>query len=67
MLNAADSIKIAEKQLGHFWDPKDAPDAPPRNYFVPNFGLDSDINASLKNLHEGESKFGKMATPEITW
>ena len=67
MQNSRDSIKLAENQLGHFWDPKDAPSAPPRNYFVPNFGLDSDVRTTLKNLNDNEAKYGKMATPEITW
>jgi hypothetical protein len=30
---------------------------PPRNYFVPNFGLDHDILASQKNTKDAESKF----------
>ena len=65
--NSLEDIKLAEKQLGHFWVPKDKPDDPPRNYFVPNFGYDSDIAASLKNLNDSEAKYGKMKTPEITW
>ena len=67
MLNSFDSIKLAENKLGHFWNPKDAPDPPPRNYFVPHFGIDSDIGTSLKNLNDNEAKYGPMATPEITW
>ena len=67
MLNTFESTKLAEHQLGHFWAPKDAADPPPRNYFVPNFGIDSDIRTSLKNLNENEAKYGPMSTPEITW
>ena len=66
--NSIGSAHQAEVQLGHNWDvlaPK--PADPDRNYFVPNFGIDHDIVDSLKHLNEGESKFGKMKTPEVTW
>jgi hypothetical protein len=67
MKNSAESIGLAEKQLGHFWDPKDDPAPPKRNYFVPNFGMDEDVKSTITHLKTYEAKFGKMETPEITW
>lgn len=34
------SLNWAEKELGHKWDYKKGPDGPPKDYFVPNFGVD---------------------------
>ena len=31
----------------------------PRNYFVPNFGVDSDIKATKKSIKEAESSTGQ--------
>jgi hypothetical protein len=36
----------------------DPPTPPPRNYFVPNFGVDSDIADTTSNLAEAESEEG---------
>jgi hypothetical protein len=38
-----DSLDWAEKHLGHKWnwvDPRSGPKAPPKDYAVPNFGVD---------------------------
>jgi len=32
--------KIASKIVGHDWKWEKAPDGPPKNYFVPDFGVD---------------------------
>ena len=54
--------------LDHKWDVlAAAPGDPPRNYFVPNFGIDNDVRDSLKHLKDGEAKFGAMSTPEVVW
>ena len=42
------------------FDAKKAPSIP-RNYFVPNFGVDRDIISSLDNLETEEVKLGKWS------
>lgn len=37
-----------------------APVPPPRNYFVPNFGVDSDIADTTQNLAEAETQEGHV-------
>ena len=45
----------------------DAPTPPPRNYFVPNFGVDSDIADTTSNIAEAESEEGHtMQVEEAT-
>ena len=54
--------------LDHKWDVlAPAADPPPRDYFVPHFGVDEDVKTSLANLASGEAKFGKMSKPAVTW
>lgn len=68
VLNSEGSAAQAEKALNHNWDVlAPAPDPPKRNYFVPQFGVDQDIKDSMKALKDGETRFGSMSTPEITW
>ena len=44
------------------WNIKLKPDPePPRNYPVPNFGMDGDIKTSLKNLNDQENIHGPMS------
>lgn len=47
-----------EKKYGKWDYPKAAADPPPTDYFVPHFGYDSDIVASLKNLKDEEKLHG---------
>lgn len=51
-----------EAKYHHHWDPvankKNAPKPYPTDYHVANFGMDKDINASLKNLKDAESVHG---------
>merc|ERR1719327_964919 len=45
------NAKDAEDKLGHFWDVlAPEPDPPKRNYFVPHFGRDSEINDSYESI-----------------
>jgi hypothetical protein len=45
----------------------DAPVAPPRNYFIPNFGVDTDIKDTESNLAEAETQEGhKMQVDEAS-
>ena len=49
------------------WKPtlkKDLPDPHPTNYYVPNFGLDTNIKASLANLKNMEKKYGTWNLPK---
>lgn len=39
-------------------------DPHPMNYYVPNFGVDHDIQASLKNLKDQEKKHGEWKIPK---
>jgi len=52
------SAGIAEKQYNHYNWPADEPDPPKRDYFVPNWGIDTDINDSVKNLADAEKSQG---------
>jgi hypothetical protein len=36
----------------------DKPKAPPRDYFVPNFGVDHDIKMTDLNIGEAEAQHG---------
>jgi hypothetical protein len=58
MINTKVSAGIAEKQYNHYNWPADDPDPPKRNYFVPNWGIDTDINDSVKNLADAEKSQG---------
>ena len=49
------SAGIAEKQYNHYKWPAEPADPPKRDYFVPNWGIDSDINDSVKNLKDAEA------------
>jgi len=40
-------------------DPKSLPPPPPRDYFVPNFGMDHEIKTSISDLNEAEHTNGK--------
>jgi hypothetical protein len=40
--------------MGHFWAPSDPPKDPPRDYFVPNFGTDSDVATTLAHADSAE-------------
>jgi hypothetical protein len=37
----------------------DKPKSPPRNYFVPNFGVDKDIKLTELNIAEAEAQHGR--------
>jgi hypothetical protein len=43
---------------------KDLPKPPPKNYFVPDFGLEEDIVTSLGNLKHMEKKYGQWNLPK---
>ena len=60
--NSLEDIKLAEKQLGHFWVPKDKPDDPPRNYFVPHFGADNDMIETKRSIATAEAQEGHQWT-----
>jgi len=53
--------------LGHVWNWKKAGAPPKRDYTVPNFGLDHDINDSLHHLNENERQYGKWDLPKSDW
>jgi len=56
-----DHAKKSEQALSHEWKIKpdsEKPKDPPRNYFVPNFGMDRDIADSLKHTAQAENKLG---------
>ena len=67
VIETADSIALAERQLNTKWDAKlkkDMPDAHPINYFVPNFGLDaseSGVEDSRASIKQAERQLG------VTW
>ena len=52
MIGGTDAIRVEREPL-LTWEPS-PPKTHPINYFVPNFGADSDINASKKNLADAE-------------
>ena len=39
-------------------------DKHPKDYFVPNFGVDHEIKASLKNTKDAEAKLGTWTIPK---
>ena len=39
-------------------------DKHPKDYFVPNFGQDHEIKASLKNTKDAEGKLGTWTIPK---
>merc|ERR1711998_496322 len=47
-------------KLGHVLDTSGPPDDPPRSYFVPHFGEDTDIKSAKKNIADAEAKFGHV-------
>ena len=61
------NIKDAEQKLGHELDTSDPPADPKRGYFVPNFGVDTDIKSSLSNLSNQEKLYGNWNLPESEW
>lgn len=49
------SVADVEKQFGHFWAPPAAPPpSHPTDYFVPNFGVDSDVKSTLAHADKAE-------------
>ena len=50
-------LDLAEKNLGHKWNWSKAGKSHDKDYFVPNFGRDADINDSIDNLNEMQNKF----------
>jgi hypothetical protein len=52
-----------KKKLNASFENKKAP-VNPRDYFVPNFGIDRDITDSLSNLKKQEKKHGKWTLPK---
>merc|ERR1719375_927263 len=53
-------VADAEAKLGHVLDASGPPDPPPRDYFVPHFGEDTDIKSTKKNVADAEAKFGHV-------
>ena len=65
MINTKVSTDIAEKQYNHYNWPADDPAPIKRDYFVPNWGIDSDITDSVKNLADAEKTQGHtLAIPK---
>lgn len=63
---------MAEKIVGHKWeyiDPKRLPGPPDRDYFVPNFGADPDIQTTLQEVEKAEKDLNhKWIVPDKkTW
>lgn len=54
VVNSADDIAWAERQLGHKWTPKDDPPPPDRDYFVPHFGADAEVKDVDQAIAAGE-------------
>jgi hypothetical protein len=53
--------------LDHKWIPqlkKDLPDARPKDYFVPDFGLEDDIVDAIDNIKSEETRLKHKWTPE---
>ena len=46
------------------WAPKDPAEEGPKNYFVPDFGVDHDIAASHKNEQDSASTLKTTWTPK---
>lgn len=65
IMNTHDSIKHAEKRLGHelYSDWKKS-DPHPQDYFVPNFGPDEDVANIKKLVANQESRLGHSWVPE---
>ena len=53
----ANCIKLQREPL-LTWKPTVKPDAYPKDYFVPNFGKDHDIDASFSHMAAAESRLG---------
>ena len=65
MKTTHNSIEDAEKALNHKWiPPTEKPKEHPVDYKVADFGQDSDIKASLKNLESQEKIHGKWELPQ---
>jgi len=65
--NTATDLVVAENALGHHWDYKDPKKAtpPPRDYFVPNFGVDHDVETTLSNEKKASASLGhKWVVPD---
>jgi hypothetical protein len=61
MQNTADHLNGAENRLNHKWvvvPDSEKPKPHPVDYFVPNFGVDSDIGNTGNSLSLAESKLG---------
>jgi hypothetical protein len=71
MINTQKSIGTGEVRLNHKlgWTPASAkPKDPPRNYFVPNFGQDNEINENKESLKLAESMIGHTFDfPNAKW
>lgn len=64
------NLALAEKELGHKMKASfKKPASHPMNYFVPNFGQDSDIKETFKSLKaaEKENKHKLKATFKKAW
>lgn len=65
VLLTADSIANTESKMGKkFQATFSQPVAPPRDYFVPNFGADHDISMTGLNLAESEEQHGHKLVAE---
>lgn len=55
----------AQKKLKHRWvyDPKQKPEEIPRDYPVPNFGVDPDIAMTQRNMKEAETNLKHKWNP----
>ena len=67
LVDSYQSLATTEDKLGHKlqWSKKDA--GHDKDYFVPQFGMDVDVETSLNNLNEQETQKGKWDLPKDEW
>lgn len=53
--------------MGHKWNWAKAGAPPKRDYGVPDFGMDHDIQDSIKHLNQNEKRYGQWTLPKDDW